>query len=44
MEIQKVKCPVCGEMITVKTEECTNCRVYQFDPDDLMGEYEEENE
>lgn len=38
-------CPCCGERHMERY--CPNCLVYTgetFDPDDLMGEYEEENE
>lgn len=42
------KCPVCGEPLQNDAKACDNCRVYigetDFDPDSLMGEYEEENE
>lgn len=38
------KCPVCGRYIGAHEKECPNCRVTQFDPDDFMGEYEDENE
>lgn len=38
-------CAVCGAAIPNGVSECPNCRVYQkFDPDDFMGEYEEEND
>lgn len=38
-------CAVCGATIPNGVSECPNCRVYQkFDPDDFIGEYEEEND
>lgn len=44
---QKV-CPVCGTVIPDGENNCPHCRVFtgtpDFDPDTLMGEYEEENE
>lgn len=42
--LRVVKCPVCGRYIGAHEKECPNCRVTQFDPDDFMGEYEDENE
>ena len=44
MRLEEVECPVCGESINPNARECTNCRVYQHDPDELIGEYEEEND
>lgn len=42
------ECPVCGEALPIEAVFCDNCRVTigkpKHDPDDLMGEYEEENE
>ncbi len=42
------ECPVCGELLPVEAKFCGNCMVTikktEFDPDNLMGEYEEENE
>ena len=38
------KCPVCNKTISASFTECPYCRVTQFDPDDFMGEYEDENE
>lgn len=38
------KCPVCNKTISAAFTECPYCRVTQFDPDDFMGEYEDENE
>ena len=43
LRLGETECPVCGGTINVKMKECPECRVYQFDPDELMGEYEEEN-
>ena len=40
----ELECPVCGGKINVKMKECPECRVYQHDPDGLIGEYEEEND
>ena len=37
-------CPVCGETLPREAKFCGNCQVSMMDPDDLMGEYEEENE
>lgn len=38
-------CTVCGAAISDRASECPHCRVYQkYDPDDFMGEYEEEND
>lgn len=40
-------CPVCGEPVPTEAKFCDNCRVTikpDFDPDSLIGEYEEENE
>lgn len=38
-------CKVCGTPISTEASECPNCRVYQkFNPNDFMGEYEEEND
>ena len=42
--LENVKCPVCSRSISATSRECPNCRVSQFDPDDFMGEYEDENE
>lgn len=42
--LEEVECPVCGERINPNAKECYMCRVYQHNPDDLMGEYEEEND
>lgn len=40
-------CPVCGEQLPREAKFCDNCRVTiektGFDPDDFMGEFEEEN-
>jgi len=44
MRLGEIECPVCGKTINVKLRECPECRVYQHDPDDLIGEFEEENE
>lgn len=39
------KCRVCDEPLPREAKFCGNCMVSQnFDPDDFMGEYEEENE
>jgi len=47
-EYGKKLCSVCGTVIPDHDNECPNCRVFtgtpDFDPDTLMGEYEEENE
>lgn len=44
---QKV-CPVCNTVIPDHDNDCPNCRVFtgtpDFDPDSMMGEFEEENE
>ena len=44
---QKV-CPVCSTVIPDHDNECPHCRVFtgtaNFDPDSMMGEFEEENE
>lgn len=38
-------CPVCDTVIPEGEDACPHCRVHQkFDPDDFMGEYEEEND
>jgi hypothetical protein len=37
-------CSVCGETLPREAKFCGNCQVSMVDPDDLMGEYEEENE
>ena len=41
-------CPVCGTIIPLNAMFCDHCLVTlrkpEFDPDDFMGEYEEENE
>ena len=45
MSFENIKiCPCCGASNVGKS--CPNCMVYtgNFDPDDFMGEYEEENE
>lgn len=42
--LKERKCPVCGKSISSSAKECPNCRVTQFDPDDFMGEFEDENE
>ena len=41
--LREMKCPVCDRLIPSFLRECPNCRVSQFDPDDFMGEYEDEN-
>lgn len=38
----KATCPVCGGYINQFAKECPNCRVSRFDPDNFMGEYENE--
>jgi hypothetical protein len=43
MRLEEVECPVCGETIKPRSKDCPNCRVYLHDPDDFIGEYEEEN-
>ena len=41
-------CPVCGNIVQIGAMFCDHCLVTlrkpKFDPDDFMGEYEEENE
>lgn len=41
------ECPVCGEPLPQEAKFCDNCKVTiektGFDPDDFLGEYEEEN-
>lgn len=44
LRLGEVECLVCGEAINTKVSECPNCRVYQNNPDELIGEYEEEND
>ena len=36
-------CPVCSAIIRKDETDCPYCRVHLTDPDDLLGEYEEEN-
>ena len=43
MRLEEVECPVCGETVKAAAKECHNCRVARPDPDDFIGEYEEEN-
>ena len=43
LRLEEAECSVCGETVNTNSKECPNCRVSRFDPDDLMGEYEEEN-
>lgn len=42
-----MECPVCGELLPCNAKFCDCCRVHiakEYDPESLMGEYEEENE
>ena len=43
MRLKEVECPVCGNAIHLTSKECPTCKVYICDPDDFIGEYEEEN-
>ena len=38
------ECPVCSEPLPREAKFCDNCQVSMMDPDDFMGEYEEEND